>query len=184
MVDKPPVDKPMVDKPPVDRDPDVIFVPTPQEVVDKMLELAAVKKGDVVYDLGCGDGRIVVTAAKKYGCKAVGIDIDPRRVEESLDNVKKNDVGDLVTIRQGDIFKADLSPASVVTVYLLPGLNLKLVPQLNKMKPGSRLVSHNYDIEGYKPKKTEQVMVKMLKDGKEQLVPHQVILWEIPLEKE
>ena len=83
------------------RTPDVIFVPTPQEVVDKMLELAEVKKDDVVYDLGCGDGRIVVTAAKKYGCKAVGFDIDPQRIKESNENVKKNDVGKLVTDQAG-----------------------------------------------------------------------------------
>ena len=89
--------------------PDVIFVPTPQEVVDKMLELAEVKEGDVVYDLGCGDGRIPVTAAKKYGVKAVGFDVDPQRIKESKENVEKNGVGKLVTIKQEDIFKQDLS---------------------------------------------------------------------------
>ena len=102
------------------RKPDVIYVPTPQPVVDKMLELAKVKKSDVVYDLGCGDGRIVVTAAKKYGVKAVGFDIDPKRVKEAQENVKKNGVEDLVTIEQKDIFTLDLSPANVVTLYLLP----------------------------------------------------------------
>jgi ribosomal protein L11 methylase PrmA len=135
-----------------------------------------VKKDDLVYDLGCGDGRIVVAAAKKYGCKAVGFDIDPRRVAESLGNVKKEDVGDLVKIEKKDIFTVDLSPASVVAIYLLPGLNLKLVPQLNKMKAGSRLVSHNYDIEGYKPNKTVTMKDKEGKD-------HVLYLWVLPLQK-
>src|SRR5437867_586088 len=98
--------------------PDVIFVPTPQEVVDRMLEMAHVTKDDVVYDLGCGDGRIVVTAAKKYGAKANGFDIDPQRIKESKENVKKNNVEDLATITQADIFELDLSPANVVTLYL------------------------------------------------------------------
>src|SRR5262245_29565747 len=110
--------------------PDVIFVPTPQEVVNKMLELAEVKKGDVLYDLGCGDGRIVVTAAKKYGIKAIGFDIDPQRIKEARENVASNGVGDLVEIRHADIFETDLSAASVVTLYLLPELNVRLMPQL------------------------------------------------------
>ena len=119
---------------PMPRQPDVIFVPTPQGVVDKMLELAEVKPGDVVYDLGCGNGRIVVTAAKKYGVKAVGFDINPERIKESLENVKANHVENLVTIRQADIFTLDLSEANVVTLYLLPSLNVKLMPQLAKLQ--------------------------------------------------
>ena len=118
------------------RKPDVIYVPTPQEVVEKMLEVAKVTKDDVVYDLGCGDGRIPVTAAKKYGCKAFGFDIDPERIKESQENVEKNKVGNLVTIEQKDIFTLDLSKANVVTLYLLPSLNVKLIPQLEKLKPG------------------------------------------------
>ena len=110
-------------------------MPTPQPVVDKMLELAEVKKGDVVYDLGCGDGRIVVTAAKKYGVKAVGFDINPERIKEARENVKANHVEKLVTIKQADIFTLDLREASVVTLYLLPSLNVKLMPQLEKLKP-------------------------------------------------
>jgi ribosomal protein L11 methylase PrmA len=141
-----------------------------------MLELAKVKKGDVVYDLGCGDGRIVVTAAKKYGCKAVGFDIDPERIKESRENVKKNKVEDLVQIRQKDIFTLDLSKANVVTLYLLPRLNVKLIPQLEKMKPGSRIVSHAFDMAGVKPDTTETVTV----DGSE----HTIYLWTVPLKKE
>ena len=157
--------------------PDVIFVPTPQEVVDKMLELAEVKEGDVVYDLGCGDGRIPVTAAKKYGVKAVGFDVDPQRIKESNANVEKNGVGKLVTIKQEDIFKQDLSKANVVTLYLLPSLNVKLMPQLMKLKPGSRIVSHSFDMRGAKPKKVVQVQTK---SGGE----HSVYLWVVPWEKE
>jgi tRNA G37 N-methylase Trm5 len=160
-----------------DRKPDVIFVPTPQEVVDHMLTLADVKKDDVVYDLGCGDGRIVVTAAKKYGCKAWGFDIDPDRVKESLENVKKNKVEELVTIKKQDIFTLDLSKANVVTLYLLPDLNVKLIPQLEKMKDGSRIVSNSFDMRGVKPKKVETIK---LKDGGEKTV----YLWVTPLQKE
>ncbi len=166
------------DKQAADKKPDVIFVPTPQEVVDAMLELAQVKKDDVVYDLGCGDGRIPVTAAKKYGCKAFGFDVDPERIKESNENVAKNKVGDLVTITKKDIFTLDLSPANVVTLYLLPRLNVKLIPQLEKLKPGSRIVSHSFDMQGVKPKKTIEVKTK---DG---FGTRTVYLWVTPLEKE
>ncbi len=159
------------------RTPDVVFVPTPQEVVDKMLELAEVKKTDLVYDLGCGDGRIVVTAAKKYGCRAVGFDIDPKRIEESLENVKKNKVEKLVKIEEQDIFKLDLSPANVITLYLLPELNEKLIPQLEKLKPGSRIVSHDFRMKGVKPDK----MVEMTTDDNG--TEHKVFLWTTPLKK-
>jgi uncharacterized protein (TIGR03000 family) len=161
-----------------EREPDILFVPTPQDVVDKMLELAEVKKDDVIYDLGCGDGRIVVTAAKKYGCKAIGFDIDPERVEESQQNVKKNGVEKLVTIEEKDVFKLDLRPANVVTLYLLPQLNVKLIPQLEKLKPGSRIVSHDFDMKGVKPK--QEVTVKSKEDG----VEHTIYLWVTPLKKE
>ncbi len=161
-----------------EREPDILFVPTPQNVVDKMLELAEIKKDDVVYDLGCGDGRIVVTAAKKYGCKTVGFDIDPERVEASQQNVKKNGVEKLVTIEEKDIFKLDLRPANVVTLYLLPELNVKLIPQLEKLKAGSRIVSHDFDMKGVKAKKV--VTVKSKENGRE----HTIYLWVTPLMKE
>jgi len=161
------------------KEPDVIYVPTPQEVVDEMLKMADVKKDDLVYDLGCGDGRIVVTAAKKFGAKGIGYDIDPERIKESLENVKKEKVGDLVQIKQEDIFTLDLSKANVITLYLLPELNVKLIPQLEKLKPGSRIVSHDFDMKGVKPKKT--ITVKSTGDqGRE----HTLYLWITPLEKE
>src|SRR5262249_24501824 len=147
------------------------------EVVDRMLELAEVKKGDVVYDLGCGDGRIPVTAAKKYGCKSWGFDISKDRIRESLENVKKNNVENLVTIERKDIFTLDLSPASVVTLYLLPRLNVKLIPQLEKLKPGSRIVSHDFDMKGVKPKKKEDFTPKS--EGSRS---HTIYLWVTPLE--
>lgn len=159
------------------REPDVIFVPTPQDVVERMLELAEVKKEDLVYDLGCGDGRIVVRAAKRYGCEAVGYDIDPERVEESLDNVEKNEVGHLVRIEQKDIFTLDLSKADVITLYLLPSLNVKLIPQLEKLKPGSRIVSHDFRMKGVKPDKV--VRLNSNEDSRE----HKIFLWTTPLKK-
>jgi len=160
------------------RQPDVIYVPTPQEVVDKMLELAQVTKDDIVYDLGCGDGRIVVTAAKKYGCKCVGYDIDPKRIKESLENVEKNNVGHLVRIEQEDIFTLDLSKANVITLYLLPSLNVKLIPQLEKLKPGSRIVSHDFDMRGVKPDKVVEV------NSDDEYNGHTIYFWTTPLKKE
>ncbi len=164
-----------------DRRPDVVYWPTPQNVVDKMLELAEVKKGDVVYDLGCGDARILVTAAKKYGVKGFGYDIDPERIKDSLENVKKNNVENLITIKKADIFTLDLKDANVVTLYLLPDLNVKLMPQLEKLKPGSRIVSHDFDMKGAKPKQTVTLKAKnhMGIEGE-----HKVYLWVVPWEKE
>src|SRR5262249_4997094 len=117
--------------------PDAIFVPTPQDVVERMLALATVKKTDMVYDLGCGDGRIVVTAAKKYGCRAVGVEIDPECVKLAQELVKKEGVGHLVAIETKDLFTKDLRQADVVTLYLSPQLNVKLLPQLARLKPGA-----------------------------------------------
>ena len=134
------------------RTPDVIFVPTPQEVVDVMLKIAKVTKNDVVYDLGSGDGRIPITAARVYGAKAVGIDIDPTRIREANENLKtavSSDKTILSRVRflNQDLFTTDISEATVVTLYLLPSLNLKLIPKLNKeLKAGTRVVSHAFDM--------------------------------------
>ena len=155
------------------RSPDVIFVPTPQDAVEKMLELAEVKKGDVVYDLGCGDGRIVVTAAKKHGAKGIGIDIDPQRIAESKENVRTNGVEKLVTIKNADIFEETFSDATVITLYLLPSLNVKLIPQLEKLKPGTRIVSYQFNMDGVKPKET------YTGNGR-----YTIYKWVTPLEKE
>lgn len=136
------------------RRPDVIYVPTPEEVVEAMLQVANVTKNDIVYDLGCGDGRIPVTAAKKYGARAVCIDIDPQRIKEANENVAKNDVGDRVKVMNTDLFATDISEATVVTLYLLPSLNVKLMPKLMKeLKPGTRIVSHAFDMGDWKPEK-------------------------------
>jgi SAM-dependent methyltransferase len=166
------------------RVPDVIFVPTPMPVVEKMLQMAEVKKGDVVYDLGCGDGRIVVTAAKKYGVKAMGFDIDPQRVKEALENVRTNGVEHLVTIKQADIFTLDLTPASVVTLYLLPELNVRLMPQLQKLKPGSRIVSHDFDMRGAKPVEVHHMSVKDDERNQYGTGEHTIYKWVVPWEKE
>jgi ribosomal protein L11 methylase PrmA len=140
------------------RSPDVIFVPTPQEVVDAMLKLAKVTKNDVVYDLGSGDGRIPITAAKTYGARGVGIDIDPQRIKEATENLKNAGVGDRVKFLNQDLFTTDISEATVVTLYLLPSLNLKLLPKLNKeLKPGTRIVSHAFDMGDAKPIETLNV---------------------------
>lgn len=152
--------------------PDVIFVPTPYEVVDEMLRLANVKKGDVLYDLGSGDGRIPVTAAKRFGVRAVGIDIDPQRIKEATENAKKNGVSKLVTFKQEDLFKTDFKEATVVTLYLLPDLNVKLRPRLlNELKPGTRIVSHQFDMGTWQPEKKVELNGRV------------VYLWTVPERK-
>ncbi len=140
------------------RTPDVIFVPTPQEVVDAMLKLAKVSKSDVIYDLGSGDGRIPITAARTYGARSVGIDIDPQRIREANESLKAAGVGDRVKFLNQDLFTTDISEATVVTLYLLPSLNLKLLPKLNRdLKPGTRIVSHAFDMGSAKPLETLNV---------------------------
>ena len=139
---------------PAARTPDVIFVPTPQAVVDEMLKVANVRKGDVLYDLGSGDGRIVITAAKRFGVRGIGIDIDPQRIAEANENAKKEGVTHLVTFKQADLFTTDISEATVVTLYLLPRLNVKLRPKLfTELKNGTRIVSHAFDMAEWQPEK-------------------------------
>jgi SAM-dependent methyltransferase len=150
------------------RAPDVIYVPTPDVVVRTMLELADVRRGDVVYDLGCGDGRIVVAAAKAGAAKAVGIDIDPERVIEAKANVRAAGVEDRVTILEGDLFQLDLRDADVVTLYLLPDLNLRLRPKLLQLKPGTRIVSHAFAMGDWEPERVAHV------EGKS------VYMWTVP----
>jgi ribosomal protein L11 methylase PrmA len=130
------------------RAPDSVYVGTPHDVVVKMLQLGKVTRKDVVYDLGCGDGRIVVLAAKLYGCRGVGYDLDPQMVAASRAYARKHGVESLVTIEQEDIFTVDLRPATAILLYVLPSMNVKLIPQFSKMRPGSRIVAHDYGIDG------------------------------------
>jgi SAM-dependent methyltransferase len=135
------------------RKPDVGYVPTPQAAVDVMLELAGVTASDVVYDLGSGDGRIPITAARRHGARAVGIDIDPDRIAEANANAAKAGVTDRVRFLRQDLFESDISEATVVTLYLYPELNLKLLPKLNReLRPGTRVVSHTFDMGNIQPK--------------------------------
>ncbi len=138
------------------RSPDVMFVPTPHEVVEAMLTVAKVGKGDVLYDLGSGDGRIPITAAQKYGiARGIGIDINPERIKEAEANLKQAGVGDRVRFVNADLFETDISDATVITLYLLPALNLKLLPKLLKeVKPGTRIVSHAFDMGTWKPEQS------------------------------
>jgi ribosomal protein L11 methylase PrmA len=140
------------------RPPDVYWEPTADPVVTAMLKLAGVKKGDTVYDLGCGDGRIVIAAAKEFGARGVGIDIDPQRIAESNANAKKAGVTGMVEFREEDLFEAKISDATVVTLFLWPSLNLKLRPKLLKdLKPGTRIVSHSHDMGDWKAEKEDVV---------------------------
>ena len=134
------------------RQPDVVFVPTPSDVVDAMLKLAKVTSNDVVYDLGSGDGRVVIAAAKMYGARGVGIDIDPERTREATANARGSGVADKVMFRTEDLFTADITPATVVMLYLSPSVNSRLVGKLMKdLKPGTRIVSHAFDLGSWKP---------------------------------
>ena len=133
------------------------YVPTPQDVVDRMLKLGQVTKDDVVYDLGCGDGRIVVTAAKQFGARGVGVDIDPQRIKESEANAKAAGVEHLVSFKLQDAMTVDVSPATVVTLYLLSASNVKLRPILTKqLRPGARIVSHAFTMGDWPPEKTDE----------------------------
>ncbi len=143
---------------PTDQESLAPYVPTPQSVVDRMLQLAEVTEKDTVYDLGCGDGRIVITAAKKYGAHGVGVDIDPERIREAEANAKLAGVEDLVSFKLQDAMKADVSAATVVTLYLLSSSNMRLRPLLTRqLKPGSRIVSHAFSMGDWEPLKTVTV---------------------------
>jgi hypothetical protein len=157
------------------RELDVPYVPTPQAVVDAMLAIAKVSGDDVLYDLGSGDGRIPITAAAKFGTRGVGIDLNPVRVQEANENAKKAGVTDKVRFIEGDIFEEDFSEATVVTLYLLPGVNLKLRPTIQNMKPGTRVVSHNYDMGDWAPENFRQMKI----DGTD----HYIYFWRVPEKK-
>jgi PBP1b-binding outer membrane lipoprotein LpoB len=161
----------------VENVPEVPYVPTKELVVDKMLEMADVKGTDVLWDLGSGDGRIPITAAKRFGTRGVGVDIDPQRVKEANENARKNNVTDKVRFIEEDLFNVDFSEATVVTLYLLPEVNLRLRPKLlDSLKPGTRIVSHNYDMGNWQPEKVE--VVKMSADD-----DHIVYFWRVPENK-
>jgi SAM-dependent methyltransferase len=158
-------------------EPDAVFVPTPQDVVERMVEVADVRREDVVYDLGCGDGRIVVTAARRRGCQAVGYDIDPDCVRLARENVLRHALSPLVTIERRDIFTLDLCEADVVMLYLSPELNKRLLPQLAGLRPGARVVSHAFEIPGVTPDLV--VTVPSAEDD----LDHKVYVWTAPLKK-
>lgn len=143
---------------------DVPYLPTPQPVVDRMLALAGVDRSDTVYDLGCGDGRIVITAARRHGARGVGIDLNPQRIDDARANARQAGVGDRVQFQVADLFEADLSPASVVTLYLLPDLNRRLRPRLwQQLRVGTRVVSHDFDMgDEWPPERMERVAGKTL----------------------
>ena len=152
---------PSIAQAPALRSPDVVYVPTPQAVVDRMLAIAKVTSKDVLYDLGSGDGRIPITAAKKFGIRATGIDINPERIKEANANAKTAGVSDRVRFLNQDLFQSKFRDATVVTLYLLPELNVKLRPQLlSQLKPGTRIVSHAFDMGDWKPDRTEQVQAE------------------------
>jgi len=159
------------------RTPDVVYVGTPYDVVSEMLHMARVNKDDLVLDLGCGDARILVLAAQKYGSRGIGYEIDPDMFRASRGNVEKNNVADLVQIIQADIFTVDISKADVLPIYLLPEMNLKLLPQLDTLKPGSRLVFHNYDLEGFIP----DIKVEVVSNEDNSI--HTLYLYTIPLKR-
>lgn len=144
------------------------YVTTPHPVVDTMLALAHTGKKDVVYDLGCGDGRIVIAAAKQYGARGVGIDINPELINEARTNAKREGVESLVEFKEQNVYDTDLKEATVVTLYLLPDINRKLVPKLKNLKPGSRIVSHTFDLGDWKPVRTRK------------LADDTIFLWRIP----
>jgi ribosomal protein L11 methylase PrmA len=159
------------------RGPDVVYVGTAYDLISKMLQMAKVQKNDLVCDLGCGDGRMLVLAAQKYGCHAIGYDIDPVRVEESIANATRNHVEKLVKIIQADIFTVDFKNADVIPMYLLPEMNRRLLPQLDKLKKGARIVTHDYDLDGIVADKTITVI------SNEDNASHILSLYTTPLKR-
>jgi precorrin-6B methylase 2 len=160
------------------REPDVPFVPTTEQAVLAMLKLGEVKKTDILYDLGCGDGRIVIAAAKNFGAHAVGIDINPVRINEAKENAKKAGVENLVRFEENDLFQADIHEATVVTLFLLPNINLKLRPKLlADLKPGTRVVSNTFDMGDWKADKESTVGDSNEEDS---YLSHKFFLWLIP----
>ncbi|HSP68516.1 MAG TPA: 50S ribosomal protein L11 methyltransferase [Bryobacteraceae bacterium] len=158
------------------RRPEVPYLPTTQVAVEAMLKLAGVTGDDVVYDLGCGDGRIVITAAKLYGARGVGIDIDPQRIREANENAKKAGVEQLVRFEENDLFQANIRPASVVTLFLLTSVNARLRPKLlQELRPGTRVVSNTFDMGDWKPEKEFTVDT-----GDEGYFSRKLYLWTIP----
>jgi SAM-dependent methyltransferase len=157
--------------------PDVIFIPTPPDVVAAMLKLAEVGENDILYDLGCGDGRIVVAAAKLCGCHAVGCDIDPLRIQDALKNVRAAGLEDRVSIEHKDLFTIDIKPATVVTLYLTTEYNTNLFPKLRHLQPGARVVSHQFSMRGAVP---DRVVSVWSKDNKR---THVLYLWTAPIAK-
>src|SRR5579862_9020008 len=156
--------------------PEVPYVPTTQVAVEAMLKLAGVTRDDVVYDLGCGDGRIVITAAKLYGARGVGIDIDPQRIREANENAKKAGVEQLVRFEENDLFKANIREASVVTLFLLTSVNARLRPKLlQELRSGTRVVSNTFDMGDWKPDKQFTVDT-----GDEDYFSKKLYLWTIP----
>jgi len=161
------------------RQPDVPYVPTTEEAVRAMLKLADVKKADIVYDLGCGDGRIVIAAAKTYGARGVGIDIDPDRIQEARENAKKAGVENLVRFEENDLFQANFREATVVTLFLLPSINLKLRPKLlQDLKPGTRVVSNTFNMGTWRPEKEQSL--PGADDDEIGSLSHKFFLWKIP----
>ena len=159
------------------REPDVPYVPTTETAVQAMLKLGEVKKTDVVYDLGCGDGRIVIAAAKNYGARGVGIDINPVRINEAKENAKKAGVEKLARFEENDLFEAKIGEATVVTLFLLPNINLKLRPKLlQDLKPGTRVVSNTFDMGDWKPEK-EFIVPDTEVDT---YLSHRLYLWIVP----
>ena len=163
------------------REPDVPYVPTTEKAVEEMLKLAGVRKTDVVYDLGCGDGRIVIAAAKRYGAHGVGIDINPVRIGEARENARKAGVEHLVRFEEKDLFQADFHEATVVTLFLLPTINLKLRPRLlEQLKPGTRVVSNTFDMGDWKAEKETSLGDDNDEDS---YLSHRFFLWKIPAKK-